>query len=122
MVLVGVAGSTVALHSRVNEDLLRLEQSRSLTLTPATVLSAASVQIMAVKAPEPVSPARRTRPAQVRCRPGGPGALRNPWSCAIRYRSGTQAHYRLVVQPNGYYSATGTGIIEGCCIKTPMLN
>jgi hypothetical protein len=48
--------------------------------------------------------------------------LRNPWSCAIRYRSGALARYRVVVQPNGYYSGTGAGIIDGCCVKTPTLD
>jgi hypothetical protein len=48
--------------------------------------------------------------------------LRNPWSCTIRYRSGTRAYYRVRVQPNGYYSGTGAGIIDGCCVKTPMLD
>jgi hypothetical protein len=79
-------------------------------------------QAVVAQAPEPVSPAKRTRPASVLCRPGGPGPLRNPWSCTIRYRSGTRAHYRVEVQPNGYYSGTGTGIIDGCCVKTPTLD
>jgi hypothetical protein len=121
VVLVGVAGGAVAFHSRGGEDLFRLTQSRWLTLRPATVLSAAQVETVAAEAPEPVAPARRTYPAQVRCRPGTGGTLRNPWLCAIRYRSGTHAHYRIVVQPDGYYTGVGTGIITGCCVKVPTL-
>jgi hypothetical protein len=122
VVLVGIAGAVVVLRNRGGGDLFRIEQSRSLNLTPATVLSAARVEAVVAQAPEPVLPAKRTPPAQVRCRPGGVGVLRNPWSCVIRYRSGAHAHYRVQVQPNGYYSGTGTGSIDGCCVKTPTLD
>jgi hypothetical protein len=103
-ILIGVGGTVVALRSRGSEDLFRIEQSRSLTTAPAIALSAARVEAVVAKAPEPVRPARRTRPAQV------------------RYRSGTRAHYRVIVRPDGSYVGTGTGIIEGCCIKTPTLD
>ena len=118
-VLVGLAGAGVAMHGRGGEDSFRYEQSRALALEPATILSAARVEVLVAKAPEPVLPAKRTRPALVRCRPGGGGVLRNPWSCTIRYRSGTRAHYRVSVDPDGYYRGVGAGIIEGCCVKTP---
>ncbi len=120
-VLVGVASAIVALGNRGGEDLLRLEQSRSLILKSAPVLSAASVEAVVRLAPEPVARAKRTFPQRVRCRPGGAGPLRNPWSCEIRYRSGTRAHYRVLVRPDGYYSGSGAGMIDGCCVKTPML-
>src|ERR1019366_8517694 len=118
-VLLGVAGTVVALRSRGGEEVLRYEESRSLALTPSPVLSAAHVAAVVAQAPEPVPPARRTRSAQVRCRPGGGGTLRNPWSCTILYRSGTRAHYRVVVQPDGRYTGVGTGIITGCCVEAP---
>jgi hypothetical protein len=122
VVLLGIAGTVVVLRNRGGADLFRIEQSHALDLRPATVLSAARVEAVVAQAPEPVAPAKRTSPAQVRCRPGGAGILRNPWSCTIRYRSGTRAHYRLQVQPNGYYKGMGTGIIDGCCVKTPTLD
>lgn len=118
-VLVGVAGALVSLHGHGGEELLRLNQARALRLTPSTTLSAAHVQAFVAKAPEPVLAARRTPVARVRCRPGGAGPLHNPWSCEIRYRSGTRAHYRVVVQPDGRYRGVGSGIIEGCCVQTP---
>lgn len=120
-VLVGVAGAVVALRGRGGEELFRYQQARSSTVSSATVLSASRVETFVAKAPEPVLPARRTRPARVRCLPGRSAVLRNPWSCAIRYRSGTRAHYRVIVHPDGSYIGTGTGIIEGCCIETPTL-
>jgi hypothetical protein len=119
---VGLAGAAIVLGNRGGEDLFRVEQSRSLVLRSASVLSAARVEAVVRKAPEPVSPGKRTPPARVNCRPGGAVPLRNPWTCEIRYRSGKLAHYRVLVQPNGYYSGTGTGIIDGCCLKTPALD
>lgn len=121
-VLLGVAGTVVGLRSRGSEEVLEYEQSRALAGTPVTVLSAAHVAAVVDQAPEPVSPALRTRPTQVRCRPGGGGTLRNPWSCTILYRSGTLAHYRVVVQPDGHYTGAGSGIISGCCVDAPTLD
>ncbi len=119
---VGVAGGVLSLHSRGEVELLRAEQSRALGLRSAGAPTSAGVEAVVASAPEPVAPAQRTRPAHVRCRPGTGGTLRNPWSCTIRYRSGRRAHYRVVVEPNGYYSGAGTGIIEGCCVEAPPLN
>src|ERR1019366_3605919 len=93
VVLLGVAGTVVALRSRGGEEVLRYEESRSLALKPPTVLSAARVAAEVAKEPEPVRAARRTPAVQTLCRPKGGGTLRNPWSCTVRYRSGTEAHY-----------------------------
>jgi hypothetical protein len=121
-VLVGIAGAVVALRSRGGEEDFRYEQSGLLALTTSPVLSAARVAAVVAEAPEPVPAARRTRPVQVSCRPGVGATLRNPWSCTILYRSGRHAHYRVVVQPDGHYEGVGTGIITGCCVKTPTLD
>lgn len=118
--LVGVAGAVVALHSRGGDELLRLRESQSLALAPARTLAAARVQELVARAPEPVAAAVRTPVRWIHCTPAsGGGPLRDPWSCEIRYRSGTHAHYRVTVQPDGRYTGTGTGAIEGCCVKTP---
>jgi hypothetical protein len=121
-VLVGVAGTVVALHSRGGAEAFQFEQTRSPAFTPSSVLSAARVAAVVAQAPEPVPAARRTRPARVRCRPEGAGTLRNPWECTILYRSGTRAHYRVQVQPDGSYSGVGTGVLSGCCVKVPTLD
>jgi hypothetical protein len=121
-VLIGVVGAAVALRSRGSEEVFRYAQTRSLDANGASVLSAAHVEEWVAKAPEPVRAAQRTAPALVRCRPGRGDVLRNPWSCTIRYRSGTHAHYTVTVRPDGSYLGTGTGVIEGCCIKTPALD
>jgi hypothetical protein len=121
--LVGLAGAVVALQGRGGEQALRARQSRSLGMTSAaTTLAAGKVQAFVARAPEPVRAGRRTGPVESRCRPGGAGPLRNPWSCQVRYRSGGVARYRVVVRPDGYYRGVGSGIIEGCCIAVPTLN
>jgi hypothetical protein len=121
VILVGIAATVVVLGNRGGGDLFRLEQARSLALEPVTVLSAARVEEVVAQAPDPVPADRRTPAKSVSCQPEGAGPLRNPWSCAIRYESGTHAYYRVQVQPDGFYSGTGTGRIDGCCVKAPTL-
>ncbi len=107
VLIVGAAGVFVALASRGSEDAFRNAQSRSLTLAPAGVLSAARVAAELAREPEPVAAARRTPAVSARCEPKGGGTLRDPWACTVRYRSGTQAHYLVQVQPDGSYSGVG---------------
>jgi hypothetical protein len=121
-ILVGIAATVAVLRERGGAGLLRIEQSRALALKPSKIVAAAQVEAVVAQAPEPVAAARRTEPAQVRCRAGGGGVLRDPWSCTIRYRSGTLAHYLVRVQPDGHYSGKGSGRIEGCCVKVPTLD
>jgi hypothetical protein len=121
ILLVGLAGALVAWRGHGGQELLRLREAHSLTRAAATTLSAARVQEFVARAPEPVAAAIRTPVQRIRCTPRGGGPLRNPWGCEIRYRSGTHAHYDVMVRPNGYYMGRGTGRIEGCCIKAPTL-
>jgi hypothetical protein len=118
-ILTGIAATAVVLRNRGGEDLFRVEQVRALGGSSATVLSAARVEAVVARAPEPVAVGKRTPPARVSCLPSGPGPLRDPWSCTVEYRSGRRARYRVQVQPDGYYSGRGSGRIDGCCIKTP---
>jgi hypothetical protein len=118
--LVGASGAVVALNHRGGAGELSAAQGRALTASPPRTVAAGSVQGLVGKAPEPVLPGRRTPLAGVRCAPGKEALLRNPWSCRLRYRSGTLAHYRVVVQPDGRYVGLGSGVIEGCCVQTPL--
>jgi hypothetical protein len=119
---VGAGSALMALHAHEGQELLRARQSQSLReRAPVMAVTAASVQAVVARAPEPVLAARRTPVAWIGCRSGARAPLRNPWLCSVRYRSGTRAHYRLVVQPNGDYMGRGSGIIEGCCVATPAL-
>lgn len=104
------------------EPLLRARQSRALAVASPVALHARAVEAFVAKAPEPVQAARRTPPVATHCVAQGLAPLRDPWSCAIRYRSGTVAHYRVVVAPNGSYRGVGAGIIEGCCLAVSTLD
>lgn len=122
VLLVGAAGVLVALDSRGGEDAFKSAQSQALNRAARGVLSAARVQAGLAHAPEPVAGAAATPAVQVRCEAKGGGTLRNPWQCTVLYRSGTRAHYLVQVQPDGSYSAVGSGLIAGCCIRVPTLD
>lgn len=119
--LAGVAGGVAALSGRGDQELFRRTQARALSAIPSGAVTASSVEAVVARAPEPVLAARRTPPVHVRCRPGGGGVLRDPWTCAIRYRSGSRARYRVTVQPDGRYSGVGSGVIDGCCVTVTGL-
>jgi hypothetical protein len=122
--LFGAAGSVVALGSRGGAEVFQYEQSSRASPVEGSAgqVSAAHVAAVVAQAPEPVIAVKRTPPAQVRCLPGDGAVLRNPWSCAIVYRDGTRAHYVVTVEPDGHYRGTGTGIVTGCCVRTPALD
>ncbi len=125
--LFGAAGAVVAFGSRGGAEAFQYEQSSRAPAEGAgrqgatSEVSPAQVAAVVAEAPEPVPVARRTRPARVSCTPGSAAVLRNPWSCAIVYRDGRRAHYEVMVEPDGHYAGRGTGIIDGCCVRTPAL-
>ena len=124
--LFGAAGAVVAFGSRGGAEVFQYEQSRAPAegagrAGTAGEVSAAHVAAVVAEAPEPVSALRRTRPARVSCTPGDAAVLRNPWSCAIVYQDGMRAHYEVTIEPDGHYIGRGTGIIDGCCVRTPAL-
>jgi hypothetical protein len=120
-VLVGAGGAVVALYGRGGQGPSSLAQRHSLASHPSPVEPAALAALVG-RAPEPVVAVKRTRLLRARCLPGPEQGLRNPWSCQLRYRSGTLVRYRVVVRPNGYYRGVGPGIVEGCCVETPQLD
>ncbi len=123
VLLLGAVAVLVALDARGSEDAFKSAQSQALSSAAAPgVLTAARVQAGLARAPEPVAVAARTPAVQARCQPKGGGTLRNPWQCTVLYRSGVRAHYLVQVQPDGSYSAVGSGLINGCCIRVPTLD
>ena len=122
VLIVGAAGVLVALGSRGSEDAFKSAQAGALALRSQGALSAAHVDAALVKGPEPVPAQRRTPAVGASCQPKGSGALRNPWICTVRYRSGLKASYLVEVQPDGSYSGVGTASIKGCCIRVPTLD
>lgn len=109
----GLAGSAVALAGR-DADPVFLERQR----TPDRV-SAKAVARVVRTAPDPQVGTGSGISAT--CRPTGTGALRNPWSCTVRYASGARARLRVEVRADGTYVGRyrGGGTARGCCIATP---
>ena len=97
-------------------------QRQAQALTPQAVARVVRV------APDPVT---RKAGLTSRCVALGNGALRNPWTCAIRYREGRVISYQVTINADGSYSGdnelvrfrgqrfTDTGTINGCCITIP---
>jgi hypothetical protein len=109
----GLAGTAVALGGRDADDEFLAQQRNPLSVRRADVERAAR------SAPEPVA-SRRSPVVTAHCRAAGSGDLRNPWTCRLRYRSGTIAHYRITVGPDGSFVGDhleGTGVLKGCCVE-----
>ncbi len=71
-----------------------------------------------VGSPEPYAGHRRDVD-RVACRSEGSGSLRNPWRCALSYRSGRHARLLVRLRADGSYVAQhleGLGSIVGCCV------
>jgi hypothetical protein len=91
----------------------------------AQVLTTSGVDRVVRFAPDPVE---NKAAASAVCRSLGSGALRNPWSCVLRYRSGRVIQYRVRLAANGTYfgdqeiiqfhgvRSRDTGTIRGCCV------
>lgn len=109
----GVAGSLVAFTGR-DADPVFLERQRN-----PDRLSAQAVNRVVRTAPDPQVGSGSGISAT--CRPTGTGALRNPWTCTVRYASGARARLLVEVRPDGSYIGRYRvgGTAEGCCVATP---
>jgi hypothetical protein len=109
----GLAGTVVALGSR-NADSQFIEAQRH----PPN-LRAADVERVVRTAPDPMIGTGSGVAAT--CKSSGSGALGNPWSCVVRYRSGRRARLTVRVNEDGTYSGryAGGGAASGCCIDLP---
>jgi hypothetical protein len=111
----GFAGTVAAIGGRGADDAFLLDQANPQKVTrPA-------VEKLVRTVPDPAPP-HTLRPVRVRCRAGGPRGLRNPWRCALAYRSGTATSVTVVIRPDGSYRARyaqGPGSATGCCLAVP---
>ena len=109
----GLVGAAVALSGRDADSGFLYRQEN-----PLKVRSAEVGRVVRT-APDP---SRGTGAGvSARCRPEGSGALRNPWSCVVRYRSGARARLAVRIRDDGSYLGryAGGGTAEGCCIAVP---
>ena len=112
LAVVGVAGAITTVLVRPADSAFLFRQE-----APTTVHADRLEEL--VKRPDEPVPASPTRAVKARCRAFGHGELRNPWSCRVRYASGTTFTYRIRIEPGGSYKgsdATGEHVVSGCCV------
>jgi hypothetical protein len=118
---IGAAGAVVALKSREgNAQFLAQQQD----LLP---VDAAALQRLILTTRDP-RPGYVGRARGVRCASAASGALRNPWTCVVRYPRLPRVRYGVVVdadrsiqgygQPEGH-PLKGSLSLSGCCVGGP---
>ncbi len=113
------AGIVATLLTIANRDADPLFLSRQQNLH---AVRTADVERAVIAPREPVAPGAHATPARsARCRSGGSAGLRNPWTCSVRYRSGSRITYRVQLGADGSYRGRDPKIgrsITGCCVVT----
>ena len=118
VLLVGLAGTVVAVHGReAPTQFVSAQQS----LEPVGSTQLASL----VATTSDPRPGYSGRARAAHCVAGGPSALGNPWRCVVRYPRLPRVRYRVLVradlsifgsgQPEGT-PVRGVLTIKGCCV------
>jgi hypothetical protein len=109
----GLAGTAVALGSRGSDEQFLLDQRHP------PKLEAADVERVVKTAPDPA--VGKGSGVAATCKSSGSGALKNPWTCVVRYPSGKRVRIAVRIKEDGYYSGRyeGGGAATGCCIDVP---
>ncbi|HWX86758.1 MAG TPA: hypothetical protein VNX67_01145 [Solirubrobacteraceae bacterium] len=120
MLLAGLAGTAVALHSREsNTQFVSSQQA----LAP---VGAVRLDRLIVTTSDP-RPGYSGRARGADCKRGTHGALGNPWTCAVRYPRLPRVRYRVSVYADGSVFGSGQpegqplhGVltIKGCCVAS----
>jgi hypothetical protein len=118
---VGAAGAVVALKGRESNAQFVAQQQDLLPV------DAAALQRLILTTSDP-RPGYGGRARGVRCASTAGGALRNPWTCVVRYPRLPRVRYQVVVdadrsiqgygQPEGRLLA-GSLSLGGCCVGGP---
>jgi hypothetical protein len=118
VLVVGLAGTAVALHSR-EEDSQFVAHQQALVPVGATQLERL---ILTTSDPRPGYSGRARK---ARCVSAAHTALRNPWSCLVRYPRAPSVRYRVTVYGDRSISGSGQPIghplrgvltVKGCCV------
>lgn len=120
VLLVGLAGTVVAVHAR--------EAPTQFVSAQQSVGPVGSVQLASLVATtSDPRPGYSGRARVAHCVAGGPGALGNPWTCVVRYPRLPRVRYRVLVhadlsifgsgQPEGK-PVRGVLTIKGCCVAS----
>jgi hypothetical protein len=118
---VGVAGAVVALKSREGNAQFVAQQQDLLPV------DAAALERLVLTTSDP-RPGYRGRARGARCLSTAGGALRNPWTCVVRYSVLPRVRYRVIVRADrsieGYGQPEGRPLqgslsVNGCCVGGP---
>jgi hypothetical protein len=120
ILLVGLAGTVVAVHGR--------EAPTQLVSAQQSVAPVGSVQLASLVATtSDPRPGYAGRAKTARCLASGSSPLGNPWTCVVRYPRPPRVRYRVLVhndlsifgsgQPEGK-PLRGVLTIKGCCVAS----
>ncbi len=120
VVLVGIAGTIVALISRQSDTQLIAQQQ---DLVPVSTTALESL-VMTTHDPRPLSSHGVARAAT--CVSAGAGEFRNPWTCVVTYPTPPRVRYRVIVHSDRSIQGTsvyrvagrpaGALVVRGCCV------
>jgi hypothetical protein len=120
ILLVGLAGSVVALHSREDNTQFVSKQQA------LTRVGAIQLERLVLTTSDP-RPGYGGRARGAHCVAGAPSALGDPWTCVVRYPRLPRVRYRVTVygdrsirgsgQPEGR-PLRGVLTIGGCCVAS----
>jgi hypothetical protein len=121
ILVVGIAGTVVALKSRESNAQFVLQQQ---ALAP---VSASALDALIFTTSDP-RPGYSGRAREVYCSSRAASALGNPWNCVVRYPRTPRVRYAVTVHADR--SITGSGqpegealgkplTVSGCCVQTP---
>ncbi len=109
---VGIAGAVLAVKSREDNTAFVAQQQ---SLTP---VNAAQLDRLILTTSDP-RPRHGGHARGVRCSSAASGALRNPWTCVVRYPQLPRIRYQVTVQADR--SIYGSGLPEGAHTGTPLI-
>jgi hypothetical protein len=113
LLVIALGGTLVTLQSRESDTQFLAQQE---SLRP---VSARALEELVATTHDP-RPGRRGGLAQnVKCTRLGAGALRNPWTCVVRYPTAPQVLFHVVVAANRSIRGIGQDpslAIRGCCV------
>jgi hypothetical protein len=120
ILVVGVAGTVVALKSREGNAQFVLQQQ---ALAP---VGAAALGALLLTTSDP-RPGYSGRARAARCASQSRSALGNPWSCVVRYPSPPSVRYQVTVHADRSISGSGQPegrplrqalTVTGCCVAS----
>jgi hypothetical protein len=114
--LVGVIGGLVAISARESDANFVYRQQHAANVEPRQVERAV------MRAREPVPGNHGSVAVSGHCTAGTEGERHNPWRCRIRYASGREVAYQVVIDARGAFHGTnaiGDRLVSGCCIAVP---